>query len=299
MRFSFWFAPNQPWDEILALAEHLEATGWDGLWFPDHFMSMGTEGHDLLECWSVIAGLAATVPRVRLGSLVAGNTYRHPAVLANTAATVDQISGGRLIVGIGSGWQRNEHEAYGIEFHDVGGRLRRLDEACQVLRQLFSNDRSSFDGRFYRLVDAPLEPKSGRPIPLLVGGSGEKVTLRIVAEHADEWNTWGLPRHLAEKGAVLESHCADVGRDPSEIRRSAQALLHVSTDASWVDERRPLAESRQPTIVGRPHEVVETFQAYRDAGVDEIIVPQFTLGDHRSAAATADLLMAEVIPALR
>jgi F420-dependent oxidoreductase-like protein len=299
MKFSFWFRPDQPWHDVLTLAHHLEATGWDGVWFADHFMSMGDDGHDILECWSVLAGLAANVPRVRIGSLVSGNTYRHPAVLANAATTVDQMSGGRLVVGLGSGWQRNEHEAYGIEFFDVGGRLARLDEACQVLRQLFSQERSTFDGEFYRLADAPLEPKGPAAIPILVGGGGEQVTLKIVARHADEWNTWGLPEHLAHKGAVLDSHCEKVGRDPRSIRRSAQALLFVSSDRGWVDARRDLAASRQPTIVGTPAEVVEVFHSYRAAGVDEIIIPQFTLGDHREAAETADLLMSEVIPALR
>lgn len=299
MRFSFWFRPDQPWAHVLDLARHLEATGWDGLWFPDHFMSMGDSGHDLLECWTVLAGLATTVPRVRIGSLVSGNTYRHPAVLANVAATVDHMSGGRLVVGIGGGWQRNEHAAYGIEFFDTGERLRRLGEACQVLRQLFTHDRSTFEGRYYRLTDAPLEPKTRADLPILVGGGGEQVTLRIVARHADEWNTWGLPAHLEQKGAVLDAHCEAVDRDPAGIRRSAQALLHVSEDARWVEEHRHLATSRQPTVVGTPGEIVDVVAAYRAAGVDEFIIPQFTLGDHRRSAETADLLMSEVIPAFR
>jgi alkanesulfonate monooxygenase SsuD/methylene tetrahydromethanopterin reductase-like flavin-dependent oxidoreductase (luciferase family) len=215
------------------------------------------------------------------------------------AATIDQMSGGRLVVGLGAGWQRNEHEAYGIDFFDVGGRLARLEEASQLLRQLFSQERSTFSGRYYQLADAPLEPKTGSSIPLLIGGGGEKVTLRIVASYADEWNTWGLPGHLEQKGQVLEAHCEAVGRDPATIERSAQALLFVSSDRAWVDQRRELAASRQPTIVGTPDEVLETFQAYQAAGVDEIIVPQFTFRDAQEAADVADLLMAEVIPRIR
>ena len=123
-----------------------------------------------------------------------GNTYRHPAVLAKMAATVDHICEGRLVLGLGAGWQVNEHEAYGIGLPSVPDRLARLDEACQVIRMLHSQQRSHFDGRFYRLVDAPCEPKPlQQPLPLLVGGSGEKVTMRIAALYADEWNCWGLP----------------------------------------------------------------------------------------------------------
>src|SRR5688500_6671732 len=129
MRFSVWPSPNSPWSDILDSARHAEATGWDGVWFADHFMpnQEDTSG-PTLEAWTVIAGLAASVPRVRIGTLVTGNTYRHPAVLAKMAAGVDIISNGRLVLGIGSGWQENEHAAYGIPFYTVGSRLRRLAE---------------------------------------------------------------------------------------------------------------------------------------------------------------------------
>lgn len=299
MKFSFWFRPDQRWEEVVGLAHHLESTGWDGLWFADHFMSLGDDGHDLLECWAVLAGLAATVPRVRIGSLVSGNTYRHPAVLANTAVTIADMSGGRLVLGIGAGWQRNEHEAYGIDRFDVPGRMSHLDEACRVLRALFTERRATFDGAHYRLADAPLEPKPDPPVPILVGGSGEKVTLRITAELADEWNTWGLPDLMAQKGAVLDRHCATFDRDPSTIRRSAQALVFMSRDPAWVEQRRELAKSPQPTIVGTPAEVVDVMHAYGDAGVDEFIVPQFTLGDRDQSAEFADLWMSEVASAFR
>ena len=138
-------------------------------------------------CW-----MAAAVPRLRLGPLVLGNTYRHPAVLAKMAATVDHISGGRLVLGLGAGWQENEHLAFGLEYSTVGGRLRRLEEACRVIRSMFDNRRSTIDGKFYQVTEAPLEPKPVQArLPLMIGGGGEKVTLRIVAQHADEWNTWG------------------------------------------------------------------------------------------------------------
>jgi F420-dependent oxidoreductase-like protein len=195
MRFSVWPGPHQPWADVLALAEHAERTSWDGVWFADHFMPNTDEASgDTLECWTVLAALAAQVPRVRLGSLVCGNTYRHPPVLAKMAATVDVISGGRLVLGIGAGWQQNEHRKYGIPLFDVRERLARLEESCRIIKALTTQRRTSFRGRYYRLEDAPLEPKPvQQPLPLLVGGGGEKVTLRIAAAHADEWNTWGDP----------------------------------------------------------------------------------------------------------
>jgi alkanesulfonate monooxygenase SsuD/methylene tetrahydromethanopterin reductase-like flavin-dependent oxidoreductase (luciferase family) len=137
MRFSVWPNAAGSWEDLLDIARHAEATGWDGIWIADHFMPNTADAvGPTNECWTTVAALAASVPRVRLGTLVTGNTYRHPAVLAKMAANVDMISGGRLVLGLGSGWQENEHSAYGIPFHTIGGRLNRLDEACQVIRSL-------------------------------------------------------------------------------------------------------------------------------------------------------------------
>src|SRR5687768_10563237 len=159
MRFSVWPNAGQAWDQIVDVARHAEATGWDGVWMADHFMPMaeGPADGPTFECWSLLAALAASVPRVRLGALVTGNTYRHPAVLANIATTVDHIAGpGRLILGIGAGWQENEHRAYGIDFGaSAGERLARLDEACQIIRGLLDNQRTTVEGRHYRVTDAP------------------------------------------------------------------------------------------------------------------------------------------------
>ena len=216
MRFSVWLGTQQAWDDLVTSAEHAERTGWDGLWLADHFMPNGAPSSvPRLEAWTTIAAIAARVGRVRVGVLVTGNTYRHPAVLAKMAATVDHICEGRLVLGLGAGWQENEHEAYGIELPAVAERLARLDEACQVIRLLHSEERSNFEGRFYRLVDAPCEPKPvQRPLPLLIGGGGEKTTMRIAARYADEWNCWGLPELMAHKSEVLERHCLEIGRDP-------------------------------------------------------------------------------------
>ncbi len=143
MRFGFWPGTAASWEDTLALCRHAEATGWDGICYADHFMADGADtSGPWTEAWTTLAALAASVPRIRIGTLVSGNTYRHPAVLAKMAATVDQISGGRLVLGLGAGWQENEHRQYGIPFYTLGERLARLDEACQVIKSLFSNEKS-------------------------------------------------------------------------------------------------------------------------------------------------------------
>lgn len=300
MRFSVWPNPAQPWSEILEVAQHAEATGWDGVYFADHFMPNEPEPADgpTIECMSVMAALASAVPRVRLGTLVCGNTYRHPAVLANIAAAVDNISDGRFLLGLGAGWQENEHRAYGIDFFTTRERLERLEEACQVVGALFDQQRATFKGRYYQLENAPCDPKPVQPkLPLLIGGGGEKVTMRIAAQYADEWNCWGTPEVHEHKRTVLEGHCEKLGRDPGEIARSAQALLFLSTDTAYLDGKR--GEMGMPTIVGTPDEVTEIVGEYAAAGVDELIIPDFTLGKGSRRTDTFDLFINEVAPAFR
>jgi F420-dependent oxidoreductase-like protein len=298
MRFSIWPSPVRPWEEILELTRHCEATGWDGVYFADHFMPNGPDATpldgDTLECWSVMAALASAVPRLRLGTLVSSVTYRHPAVLANIAAAVDRISGGRLLLGIGAGWQENEHAAYGIELGSVKERLDRFDEACQVLTSLLREPRTTFAGEHYRLTEAPNQPAPVQErLPILIGGGGEKRTMRMAAQYADEWNAWTTPEVLAHKVGVLRRHCDDLGRDPAEIAVSTQALLFLSTDEAW------LADKRGNGIVGTPAEVTEIVAAYRDAGCDELIIPDFTLGPMARRKDTCDLLINEVAPNFR
>ena len=300
MRFSFWPGAGQPWTEIQSAAQHAERTGWDGVWFADHFMPFeGDSTLPIQECWTVLAGLAASVPRVRLGSIVTGNTYRHPAVLAKQVATVDQISGGRVTLGLGAAWQESEHAAYGIEYPTARGRLDRLDEACAVITSLLREERTTFTGRHYQLVDAPLSPKPVQEhLPLMVGGGGEQRTLRIAARWADMWNVWGTPELLAHKCSVLDRHCVDLGRDPASIGRSANALLVISTDPAWVAARRDRPYGRA-TIVGTPPEVVDIVGQYRDVGISELILPDFTLPDPARKRDALDLFITEVAPHFR
>ncbi len=300
MRFTFWPTPGLSWEQVLDLAQHVERTGWDGLCYADHFMANAEDTTGpWAEAWTTLAALAAAVPRIRLGPLVTGNTYRHPAVLAKMAATIDHISGGRLVLGLGSGWQENEHLAYGIPFYTVGERLKRLDEACEVIKSLFTQPTTTFHGKYYQLTDAPLEPKPVQnPLPLLIGGGGEKVTLRIAARWADEWNVWGDVGTLQSKMAILDQHCADVGRDPKAIQRSAVAMLFLSDDPEFTKKLREGPKGR-PMIIGNVAEVTDIVRAYAEAGVDELVVPDFNLGKHDQKKATLDRFIGEVAQAVR
>ena len=295
MRFSFWPTPSLPYTEVLSLAQHAENSGWDGLWYADHFMPNAPDtSPPWPEAWMTLAALGAQVPRLSMGTLVSGNTYRHPAVLAKMAVTLDHITGGRTILGLGSGWQENEHEQYGIEFYDVAQRLDRLDEACQVIKALCAPGQANFDGKHYTLKDASLEPKPvNGNLPLLIGGGGEKVTLKITAKYADQWNVWGDPAILRHKIGILNQHCADIGRDPDEIHRTAVALLFMSDDAAFVEQMRN-AETPMPSIAGNPAEIKEIVAEYAAAGVNELIVPDFTLGNSEQKRATMDRFMSEV-----
>ena len=286
MKFGFWPGAGNSWNDTLELAKHAEALGFHGVWYADHFMpnQEDTSG-PTSECWTTLAALAAAVPRVRIGALVTGNTYRHPAVLAKMAANVDNISGGRCVLGLGAGWQENEHKAYGIGFHTLGGRMNRFEEACQVVTGLLSNEKTDFAGKHYTLTDAPLAPKPiQRPLPLLIGGGGEQRTLRIAAKYANEWNVWGTPEVLAHKGAILDRYCEEIGRDPKSIWRSTQGMLVLTDDAVMLERMRMTG---RPIIGGDGAAVRGIMEQYAESGVDEVIIPDFNLGrsaDDKKAA---------------
>ena len=300
MRFSFWTGNGQTWQDTLEGCRYAESTGWDGIWYADHFMP-NEENVDqpIHEAWSILAAIAASVPRVRIGPLVAGNTYRNPALTAKIAATVDHISGGRVVLGLGAGWQENEHEKYGFEFSTVKGRLDRLDEAVEIVTSLLSNNRTDYQGNHYTILDAPLDPKPVQTkIPLMIGGGGRKRTLRTAAIHADEWNYWGMPSDIAELCQVLDAHCDDVGRDPAEIERSACALMFIADNEEKLERFRDTDFGRA-TIVGTPTEVIDIVGEYAEVGLDELIVPDFTFGPLERKKESMDLFIEQVAPAFR
>jgi F420-dependent oxidoreductase-like protein len=280
MDFSLWPSATRSWQEVLDGAEYAERTGWHGVWMADHFMQNGDDlSVPMNECFALLAGLAVRTERVRLGSMVLGNTYRHPAVVANQAATIDQMSGGRFVLGIGAGWQKNEHHAYGIELPPVKQLLARFEEACQVFQSLLTQDRTTFDGEYYQLNDAPLEPKPAK-LPILIGAAGEKVALRIVAKYADEWNHWGLPEVARHKGEVFRAHCEKIGRDLSTVRRSTQAMIEVLVpgDTEAEERRDRLTAAGRPVIMGSADQVLDVVARYPEAGIDEFLVPDGFLG---------------------
>jgi len=202
-------------------------------WLFDHLAPIHSDvSGPCLEGWTLLAAFAAQTSRLRVGLMVTGNTYRHPGVLANMAATVDIISNGRLDFGIGAGWNEYEHNSMGIPLYAPGERLRRFGEACAVIKQLFTQEVTTFDGRYYQLKEARCEPKPVQKPhpPFLIGGGGEKVTLRIVAEHADIWNfpnpRAGAAEEFSRKIEILHQHCEAVGRDPAEITLSVQPVVN-------------------------------------------------------------------------
>jgi F420-dependent oxidoreductase-like protein len=302
MRFSIWPNLQQPWADVLAVVQHAEATGWDGAYVADHFMGDGSSfgGPDTptLEATAAIGALATATDRVRLGTLVLGMTYRHPAVLAKWAATVDHVSGGRLLLGIGTGWQENEHEQYGIELGAPRQRIDRFEEGCQVIRGLLRTRQTTVAGDHYRVTGAVAEPKPVQaPLPILIGGKGDRM-MGVVARYADEWNMWGLAPVIAERSSVLEQRCEAIGRDPATIQRSAQALVRLTDDPAQA-ERFLAGTGGRAAVAGTTEQVAEAVAAWQEVGLDELIVPDFALGRGSQRLDRMDAIVEDVIPAFR
>jgi alkanesulfonate monooxygenase SsuD/methylene tetrahydromethanopterin reductase-like flavin-dependent oxidoreductase (luciferase family) len=302
MRFSIWPTLQQPWRDVVDVVRHAERTGWDGVFVADHFMGDGGEFGAVttptLEATAALGALAGLTDRITLGSLVLSTTYRHPAVVANWAATVDHASGGRLVLGLGAGWQPNEHDQYGIELLPPRERVNRHAEAVQVIRSLLRSEVTAFDGRWFRLRDAHCEPKPvQRPLPLLLAGKGDRM-LGVVARYADAWNLWSLPSTLAARAKVLERRCDEVGRDPNEIRRTTQALVMITDNA---DRATRLVEAAAPraAVAGPPGHIAEVVAQWQDLGIDEVIVPDFVLGQGQAKLDAMDTYLTEVAAPFR
>jgi F420-dependent oxidoreductase-like protein len=226
LRFGLKLSQNASIDQLRGLWRLADEAGFDSCWVMDHFATLGArDDGPIFEAWAMLAAMAQLTSRTRIGCAVVGNTYRHPAVLAKMAVTVDHVSGGRLEFGIGAGWAENEHTMLGLEFGTRNDRADRLEESVQIIRSLWTQPRTTFEGKHYRLQDAVAEPKPVQQPhpPIWIGGSGPKRTLRIAARYADVWNAaGGSPEEVAASATILDQHCADVGRNPSEIRRSVQ-----------------------------------------------------------------------------
>ena len=267
--------------EVFDTARWAEAAGWYGVWYADHYMpNTGDETlapGDMHECWAMLPAIAAVTDRVRVGSLVAPTSIHHPAVLANRAVTIDHISDGRMVLGLGAGWQINEHHAYGIELEPPKELVDRFDEAIQIIRSLLGQERTTFEGDVYTMIDAPSDPAPVQsPLPILVG-TGSKRMLRITARFADEWNTWGGPTMAGGARAKFDVACESVDRDPSSMWTSVQALVFVTDDDAQAEQI--LAGDLGPrSIAGTPDRLVDLMGHYAEQGFDEFIVPDFNLG---------------------
>jgi F420-dependent oxidoreductase-like protein len=272
--------PPTTMDRLRASAEAAEASGFSSLWVMDHLLQLpplGGPGASILEGYVTLGALAAVTKRVELGTLVTGVTYRNPAHLAKQIATLDALSGGRVILGIGAAWYDVEHAAYGWDFPPVKERFERLNEAVAICRGMFDNETFSYSGTHYSVVEARVVPRPQRRIPIMIGGSGEKKTLRMVAELADLCNVGGTAGLVSRKLAILDEHCAAVGRDPREVKRTAMVSLFVSPNDTERDGLRQLVgydntDTRDRMIVATADEATENIAAIVAAGADEVIV---------------------------
>jgi alkanesulfonate monooxygenase SsuD/methylene tetrahydromethanopterin reductase-like flavin-dependent oxidoreductase (luciferase family) len=281
VQFSVWPDPAHAPTEVIDIAHWAERRGWFGLWYADHYMpNTGTleiRPGDMHECWAMLAAIAAVTTKIRIGSLVSPTSVHHPAVLANRSATIDHISGGRMVLGLGAGWQINEHHAYGIELEPPGPRVTRFEEAVKIVRSLHTQPRTTFEGSVYTIRDAIADPKPVQsPLPILVGTASPRM-LRITGRLADEWNTWGGRQWAAERRATFETAMAGVGRDLSTIHTSVQALIAI-TDSDAVRDKVLAGAMGPRSIAGSVDELVDTLGWYRELGFDEFIVPDFNLG---------------------
>ncbi len=258
--------------ELRDLWTRIEDHGFDWISIWDHFYSADFKGFECHEAVASHAALACHTSRVRVGSLVYCAGYRHPAVLANAITTIDHLSGGRADLGLGAGWAFNEYAAYGIPFPGAGERLDLLEESIQAIRGLLRDEVTDFKGKHVQLTEARCEPKPVQAeLPIWVGGSGEKRTLRIAARYADGWNVpFVSPETVAHKRTVLADHCATVGRDPSEIRTAVNVGLCQDEDA-LLAQFGGLAEGVRPGVmIGSPDQLVQRIGEYVAAGVDQI-----------------------------
>jgi F420-dependent oxidoreductase-like protein len=297
---------NVEWADLLDLWRKADGWGYDSLWNFDHFYPIFTDpAGPCLEGWTTLAALAMATSRARIGALVNGNTYRHPAVTAKMAATVDIVSGGRLNLGMGAGWFELEHRTLGIDFKTVPGRLRALDEALRIVKGMLTEPKTTVHGRHYTVTDAMGWPKPvQRPHPpIMIGGTGRKILLRIVAEHADMWNAGGSAETLSELIGVIDRHGEQVRRDTSVIEKTVMLPLcyRAPEREAFVCglvanmRRTTPEEARKSIMIGDTQECLDTVARYAKAGVTHFIFMLFTPYFAEEIQAFAE----EVVPAAR
>jgi F420-dependent oxidoreductase-like protein len=273
--------PVEAYETMTQVARTAEEVGFSSAWVVDHFHTVPQPSQEVtFECWTSAAALARDTKTIRVGQMVTCNSYRHPALLAKMASTVDVLSHGRLTVGIGAGWYENEYRAYGYAFPEAPQRLRQLREAVQILLAMWRDDAATFEGASYQVYGAINQPKGvQRPhIPLLIGGDGERMTLKVVAQFADACNVGDDPASVQQKLAVLKQHCAAVGRDYESIHRTSSTLCLLADSDEQALARVPaerkanLGEMVHTALIGSPETVRERLAAYEAAGVQELVL---------------------------
>jgi len=299
VRFAVQATPTRTsYPEYLANWLTCERLGYDIAYVTDHFSSYSPETGpaSVYESTTLVSAMAAQTSRMRCGIMVAGNTFRNPGVLAKIAVTLDHVSNGRIELGMGSGHTQFEHEQYNIPFFTQGRRIRMLGESAKIVRSLLTNERTTFEGEYYTIRDAFCEPKPvQRPLPILIGGVGEKLSMRVVAESADIWNNWTSPDldTYGQKLAALHRHCEDVNRDPNDIRKSMHIKPLVGETEAEVRERAP----GQPRArwQGTPEQLVEHLLQFVRVGVGDFVFMLDAPADLRSL----ELIATDVAPQVR
>ncbi len=296
---------KRSWEETRDAALEFDALGYDSIWVCDHLYGVPMPTLPIFEAWTELAAVAAITDRVQLGTLVTPPFFRNPALLAKEIATVDHVSGGRVIAGLGAGWFEPEFTSYGLPFPALGERMRALEETAEILKRLWTEERATFEGRHFSVKDAICEPKPVRRPPILIGGGGEKVLMGIVARHADIWNNLAVFQpQLGAKIEALRRRCAEVGRAFDSIEVSQQCVVVIGeTD----DEARAFLEKAKKIygghmgasleehgIWGSPAGVVERIQRHRDLGCTGFLMEFFG----RDTRVPARLFAEKVIPAL-
>lgn len=273
--------PVEAYEAMTRVAQEAEHLGFHSVWLYDHFHTIPVPSQEVtFECWMSTAALARDTKRVRIGQMVTCNGYRNPALLAKMASTVDVMSHGRLDFGIGAGWYQHEYRAYGFDYPDAPERLRYLREAVQVILAMWTQDEAVFEGKYYQVRGAINQPKGAQKphIPMLIGGGGEKVTLKLVAQYADACNIGGNIPTIKHKLDVVRRHCEDVGRDYTSIRRTSSTICVIgeSEEAALASlkpmERELVNMMRASAMIGSPETIRQRLAEYEEAGIQELII---------------------------
>ncbi len=264
------------WNKAVEIAVLAEQLGFDSIWVYDHFHNVPVPAHEaVFECWTTIAAISQRTSRIRLGQMVGCNSYRNPGLLAKITSTVDVISGGRLDWGIGAGWYENEYRGYGYEFKKPSDRIGMLRGTVEIVKSMWTNAETTYDGKYYKMERANCDPKPlQQPTPpVWIGGGGEKVTLRVVAEHADVSNFGSSVEEFVRKREILKGHCAAIGRDEETIRKTVSSEIFIRETEKEIIEAgsrslwgEPAESWRAKALVGTPEQVSEKIQRYLDAG---------------------------------